>query len=225
MKRYLQCAEQQSLRTNVTKYETLFTMRGATEVTLQHHQILSLPRKSTLMIDPRHKWNVICNARSNRGFPPASPNIAPATKNDSHDCSSSHMKLYLQCAEQVRSVQTCHTHNSYRRIFPLVCIYFTFRNFRHRLVRHYWYSRCVSPDSETHEFLAPAPLLPAPGKHLQVSEHFLRFSPAHLDASLWWLSRDAGCELFRILHLCRDEGTTVGSHFDTELNLRGWRQL
>ena len=118
MKRYLQCAEQHRLPSNITKYctchekwlswlilvtyETLFTMRGATQVTLQHHQILHLPRKMTLMIDPRHIWNVIYNARSNTGYPPTSPNIAPATKNDSHDWSSSHMKRYLQCAEQHR---------------------------------------------------------------------------------------------------------------------------
>ena len=116
MKRYLQCAEQQRLPSNITKncachakwlswlirvtYETLFTMRGATEVTLQHHQKLRLPRKMILMIDPRHIWNVIYNARSNRGDPPTSPNTVPATQNDSHDWSASHMKRYLQCAEQ-----------------------------------------------------------------------------------------------------------------------------
>ena len=75
-------------------------MRGATEVTLQHHQMLHLPRKMTLTIDPRHIWNVIYNARSNRCHPPTSPNTAPATKNDFHEWSSSHMKRYLPCAEQ-----------------------------------------------------------------------------------------------------------------------------
>ena len=45
--------------------ETSFTVRGATGVTLQPHQILRLPRKMTLMIDPSHIWNVIYNARSN----------------------------------------------------------------------------------------------------------------------------------------------------------------
>ena len=59
-----QCAEQQRLFSNITKYcachakwlsgligvtyNTLFTMRGVTKVTLQHHQILRLPRKMTL---------------------------------------------------------------------------------------------------------------------------------------------------------------------------------
>ena len=33
-------------------------------------------------IDPRHIWNVIYNARSNRGYPPTSPNAAPATNSD-----------------------------------------------------------------------------------------------------------------------------------------------
>ena len=77
----LQCAEQEASPSNVTKYcachakwiswlihityETSFTVRGATVNTLQPHQILRLPRKMNLMIDPHHIWNVIYNARSN----------------------------------------------------------------------------------------------------------------------------------------------------------------
>ena len=98
MKRYLQCAEQHASLSKLTKYcachekwiswlildtnETLFTMRGATCVIVQTHQILRLPRKMNLMIDPWHKWNVIYNARSNMRHSPNSPNTAPATKND-----------------------------------------------------------------------------------------------------------------------------------------------
>ena len=122
MKRHLQCAEQQESSSNFTKYcachakwiswlirityETSFTMRGATSVTsviLQPHQILRLPRKMNLMIDPHHIWNVIYNARSNKSHPPTSPNTAPATQNESHDWSASHMKRHLQCAEQLVS--------------------------------------------------------------------------------------------------------------------------
>ena len=119
MKRHLQCAEQQSTPSNLTKYcacyakwiswlihityETSFTMRGATGITLQLHQILRLPRKMNLMIDPHHKWNVIYNARSNSQHPPTSPNTAPATQNESHDWSTSHMKRRLHCAEQQAS--------------------------------------------------------------------------------------------------------------------------
>ena len=75
-------------------------MRGATCVIAQTHQILRLPRKVTLIIDTLHTWNVIYNARSSKCHCPNSPNTAPATQNDSHDQSSSHMKRYLQCAEQ-----------------------------------------------------------------------------------------------------------------------------
>ena len=75
-------------------------MRRATGITLQLHQILRLPRKMNLMIDPHHIWNVIYNARSNSQHPPTSPNTAPATQNESHDWSTSHMKRHLQCAEQ-----------------------------------------------------------------------------------------------------------------------------
>ncbi len=100
VKRYLQCAEQAQSTSSRhkycachakwlsclyrTTYETSFTMRGATLVTVQHHQILRLPRKTNLMIDPRRMWNVhwnlIYNARSNTGYRPTSANIAPATK-------------------------------------------------------------------------------------------------------------------------------------------------
>ena len=86
MKRHLQCAEQQVSYTHVrlswlmpVTYETSFTMRGATGITLQPHQILRLPRKMTLMTDVRHIWNVIYNARSNRCHTPTSQSTAPAT--------------------------------------------------------------------------------------------------------------------------------------------------
>ena len=94
MQRHLQCAKQQASAANLTKYcachgkwlswlifvtyETSFTMRGATGITLQPHQILRLPRKKNLVFDPRHIWNVIYNARSNKHRPPTSPNTAPA---------------------------------------------------------------------------------------------------------------------------------------------------
>ena len=116
MKRHLQCAEQQASPSNFTKYcachakwiswlirityETSFTMRGATGITLQPHQILRLPRKMNVMIDPHHIWNVIYNAGSNKHHPPTSPNTAPATQNECHDWATSQMKRHLQCAEQ-----------------------------------------------------------------------------------------------------------------------------
>ena len=75
-------------------------MRGVTSVIVQTHQILRLPRKVTLIIDPCHTWNAIYNARSNKCHCPNSPNTAPATQNDCHNWSSSHVKRYFQCAEQ-----------------------------------------------------------------------------------------------------------------------------
>ena len=98
IKGYLQCAQQQMSPSNLTKYcarqqkrltccildtyETLFSMCGATSVTLQPHQILRVPRKMTRMLDPRDIWNVNYKARSNRRHPSMSPNIVPATEND-----------------------------------------------------------------------------------------------------------------------------------------------
>ena len=57
-------------------------LRLPRKVTLELHQVLRLPRKMTRMLDPRHIWNVISNARSNICHPPTSPNTAPVTQND-----------------------------------------------------------------------------------------------------------------------------------------------
>ena len=92
LKRQLQCVEQQHSPSNLTKYsaparknvphvlltyETSCTMRGATALTLQPHQILRLPGKMPLMIGPAHLWNVMYNAQTNKSH----PNTAPATQN------------------------------------------------------------------------------------------------------------------------------------------------
>ena len=99
----LHCTTKQHSWLMSVAYETSFTMRGATGVILQRHEILHLPRKMTVMIDPRHIRNVIYNERSNRNHNPSSPNIAPATQNECHQWSASHMKRHFQCAEQVKS--------------------------------------------------------------------------------------------------------------------------
>ena len=54
----LVCTTKQHSWFRVT-YETSFRMRGASKVNLEPHQILRLPRKMNLMIDPRHIWTVI----------------------------------------------------------------------------------------------------------------------------------------------------------------------
>ena len=97
--KYSACHEKWISSLILVTHETLFTMRGATSVIVQTHQILRLPRKMNLMIDPCHTCDAIYNARSNKCHCPNSPNTAPATKNESHDWSLSDMKRYLQCAE------------------------------------------------------------------------------------------------------------------------------
>ena len=98
MKPHFQCAEQQVSPSKLTKYcachtkrltfwvlityETSFTMRGSTGVTIKPHQILRLSHKKSHILSPHHIWNLISNARSNRCHYPTSPNTAPATKND-----------------------------------------------------------------------------------------------------------------------------------------------
>ena len=70
MKPRLRCAEQQAFASNLTKYctchterltcfilityETSFTMRGATGLCLQPHQILCLSHRKTHMLYPHH---------------------------------------------------------------------------------------------------------------------------------------------------------------------------
>ena len=98
--KYCACHAERLTYLVLIAYETSFTVRGATGVTIQPHQILRLPRKMTRLLYRPHIWNVIYNAGSNRCHHPTSPNTAPATQNDSHAWSSSHMKPHFQCAEQ-----------------------------------------------------------------------------------------------------------------------------
>ena len=67
----------------IITYETSFTMRGATGVTIQPHQILRLSRRKTHLLNHHYIWNLIYNARSNRCHDPTSPNTAPVTQKDS----------------------------------------------------------------------------------------------------------------------------------------------
>ena len=115
----LYCAAQQESPSNFTKYctchakwmssmiwvtyESSFPMRGASKVSLQPHQILRLPRKMNVIDDLRHIWKLISNAWSKSSHPPTSPNTAPATQNQRHQWSASHMKRHFQCAEPVKS--------------------------------------------------------------------------------------------------------------------------
>ena len=84
-------------------YDTSITMRRATGIIPQRYEILHLPRKITVMIDPRHIWNVIYNERSNRNHNPSLSKTAPATQNECHQWSASHMKWHCHWAEQVKS--------------------------------------------------------------------------------------------------------------------------
>ena len=100
MKPHLQCAEEQVSQSNLTKYctchaerltylvlityETSFTVRGATGVTIQPHQILRLSRRKIHLLNHHYIWNLIYNARSKRCHDPTSPNTAPVTQKDSH---------------------------------------------------------------------------------------------------------------------------------------------
>ena len=80
--KYCACHAERLTYLVLIAYETSFTVRGATGVTIQPHQILRLPRKMTRLLYRPHIWNVISYARSNRCHYPTSPNTAPATKND-----------------------------------------------------------------------------------------------------------------------------------------------
>ena len=62
VKRQYYSVLQSTMPVLVQYYEVL--VRGASEVTLQPHQILRLPRKMNVINDLRHIWNLISNARS-----------------------------------------------------------------------------------------------------------------------------------------------------------------
>ena len=57
-------------------HEKWFAKSEATRITLQPHQILHLSRKTTHMLFPRHIWNFIYTARSNKCHTPTSPSLA-----------------------------------------------------------------------------------------------------------------------------------------------------
>ena len=81
MKRHLQWAEQQKATSNFSKYCACHAKWISWLIRIAYE-------------------NVIYNAQSNRHHPPTSRNFAPATQNESHDWSTSHMKRHLQCTEQ-----------------------------------------------------------------------------------------------------------------------------
>ena len=132
MKPHLQCAEQQVSRSNLTKYcachaerptyliiityESSFTMRGATGVTIEPHRILRLSRRKTHMLNPHH----ISNTHLQCAEQQVSPSNLTKYWRLPHriarvlDCPS-HMKRHLQCAEQqvspsnLTKYRACHT--------------------------------------------------------------------------------------------------------------------
>ena len=124
MKPHLQCAQQQVSRSNLTKYcachaerlaylvlityETSFTMRGATAVTIQPHQILRLSRRKTRILSLHHIWSLIYNARSNSCHDPTSRNTAPVTQNDTakfQENVQKQVKRHFQCGDDPRMIR------------------------------------------------------------------------------------------------------------------------
>ena len=135
MKRHFHCVQQVKSPFKLSKYcachakwiasfiriahEGTFPMRGASKVTLQPHQILHLPRKMNVINDLRHIWNLISNAWGKSSHPPTSPNTAPATQNECHQWSASHMKSHFQCEQQVKSPSNLTKYCAYHEILKL----------------------------------------------------------------------------------------------------------
>ena len=88
MKRHLRCAEQQESSCNFTKY-------------------CACHAKMVLMIDPRHTWNVIYIARSNKSHPSNSPSTAPATEFGVQDLS----EKSLNCFRQYQAIRPWSDHD------------------------------------------------------------------------------------------------------------------
>ena len=85
----------------VVTHETSFALRGATEVTLQRHQILRLPRKMIIMIDPRHINETLFTMRGATGVILQRHQILRLPRKITLMIDP-HMKRHLQCAEQQR---------------------------------------------------------------------------------------------------------------------------
>ena len=92
-----------------TKYYSSTTLYY--KVLLQYHSVLQSTTPVLLCTTPVLErtsptdllWNVIYNAERNKNHRPTSPNTAPATQNECHHWSASHMKRHFQCVEQVKS--------------------------------------------------------------------------------------------------------------------------
>lgn len=80
------------------QYHQILHLPG--EVTLQHHQILHLPQKLNIT---KHRDSRKITVMI---YPRTSPNIIPATQNDSPDWSLSHMKHHVQWAARGVTPQT-----------------------------------------------------------------------------------------------------------------------
>ena len=104
-----------------TKYYNLYY-----KVLLQYHSVLQSTTPVLLCTTPVLQlttpvllWNVIYNARRNKSQRPTSPNTAPATQNECHQWSASHMKRHFQCVEQVKSPSNLTKYCAYHEILKL----------------------------------------------------------------------------------------------------------
>ena len=82
------------------------------KVLLQYHSVLQSTTPVLLL-------NVIYNARRNKSQRPTSPNTAPATQNECHQWSASHMKRHFQCVEQLKSPSNLTKYCAYHEILKL----------------------------------------------------------------------------------------------------------
>ena len=94
--KYCACHAKRMSRWMRITYETPFALRAASGVILQLHQILRLPLKINLMIDPRLIWNVIYSAQSKWSHPSNSPSTAPAPKFWVQDLSEKSLNCFRQ---------------------------------------------------------------------------------------------------------------------------------
>ena len=79
-------------------YSVLQSMTPYYEILQRYYSI----RQSINLFDRRNTWNAQYTARSNRSHLRTSPKFAPATKNDSNDWSSRHIKRHLHCSFTLR---------------------------------------------------------------------------------------------------------------------------
>ena len=146
-------------------YETSFTVRGATGVTIQPHQNTAPATKNdSTALSSSHMKTSFSNARSNRCHYPTSPNTAPATKNDTarfqRKSPKNRWKRHFQCGADPSMIRPWSDHEK-RKPQTRLASEVTFRaHHEHFLLKNYYNVSRPILHSNLHQILRPPRKVP-----------------------------------------------------------------